>query len=92
MNRPPAFQAYATDLVTLFTGLSPAAVGAIVRLWLFAWAQSPDQSSLIDDDTLLARTVGISLEDWKILREEIQHEARPLFEMKNGRLISSYLM
>lgn len=91
MNRPPAFQAYAADLLTLLTGLSPAAVGAIVRLWLFAWAQSPDQCSLIDDDVLLARTAGVSREEWKILRDEIQHDARPMFEAKNGRLISDYL-
>lgn len=55
------------------------------------WGQAADHSSLIDDDPMLARTVGCSLDDWKGLRHEIQHPARPIFQEKDGRLISPYL-
>lgn len=91
MTRPPAYQTYANDLLALFVGLSLAALGAVHRLFLVMWGQAADQCSLIDDDPMLARTVGCSLDDWKGLRQEIQHPARPIFEEKDGRLISRYL-
>ncbi len=91
MTRPPAFQAYATDLLALYTGLSLPALGAVHRLVLLIWAQSPDQCSILDDDQLLSRAVGATLDEWKILRDEIQHPGRAVFEEKNGRLVSPYL-
>ena len=91
MTRPPAYQTYANDLLALFVGLSLAALGAVHRIFLVMWGQAADQCSLIDDDPMLARTVGCSLDDWKTLRQEIQHPARPIFEEKDGRLISLYL-
>jgi uncharacterized phage protein (TIGR02220 family) len=91
MNRPPAFQTYANDLLAHFIGLSLPAVGAVHRLFLIMWGQAPDYCSLLDDDALLARTVGTTIEDWQALRAEIQHPARPLFEEQNGKLISWYL-
>jgi hypothetical protein len=91
MTRPPAFQTYSNDLLALFVGLSLPALGAVHRLFLVMWGQAADYSSLIDDDTMLARTVGCSLDDWKGLRQEIQHPARPIFQEKDGRLISPYL-
>ena len=91
MTRPPAYQTYANDLLALFVGLSLTALGAVHRLFLVMWGQAADHCSLIDDDPMLARTVGCSLDDWKGLRHEIQHPARPIFQEKDGRLISPYL-
>ncbi len=91
MNRAPAFQCYANDQLAAFTGLSLAALGAVHRLHLIMWGQAPDQCSLLDDDQMLTRTLGCSLDDWVSLRSEIQHPARPIFEEKNGRLFAPYL-
>lgn len=91
-TRPPAYQTYANDLLALFTGFSLTAFGAAQRLFFVMWGQSPDQCSLIDDDAMLARTVGVSIEEWKQLRQEIQHPGRPIFEEKDGRLVSAHLL
>lgn len=90
MNRAPAFQTYANEFLAMFAGLSLPAVGAAQRLLLAMWGQSDDQCSLLDDDAMLARMVGISLDEWKELRKEIQRAGR-LFEVKKERLISPYL-
>lgn len=91
MTRAPAFQAYANDLIALFVGLSPAATGSAIKLFLVMWSQSADQCSFIDDDAMLARTIGATLEEWKAARAEIQHPSRPLFEEKDDKLVSPYL-
>src|SRR5262245_43740031 len=91
MNRPPSYQTYANDVLALVTGLSLQAVGAVHRLHLVMWSQSSDFCSFPDDDALLARTVGTTVENWQALRTEIQHPARPVFEERNGKLIAPYL-
>jgi len=90
-SQAPAFQTYANELLALTMGLSLEAVGAVHRLFLVMWGQSVDQCTTVDDDPMIARTVGTSIEAWKSLRQEIQHPGRPIFEEKNGRLISPYL-
>jgi hypothetical protein len=90
-NSAPAFQAYGNELLGLFVGLSLESQGAAWRLFLIAWTQAPDQSSLMDDDMMLARMLGIRIEEWKVLRAEIQHPAKPIFLERKGLLISSYL-
>lgn len=91
MTRPPAYQVYATDQRARIVGLSLLAVGGIYSLELAMWVQSTDQCSIADDDERIARIVGLPLDEWKVLRAEIQHAAQPIFEEKDGRLISPYL-
>ena len=92
MTRPPAYQCYANDDLAKFVGLSLAAIGACHKIELMMWGQSLDQSSFIDDDVLIARTLGTSIKEWKELRKEIQHPARAIFKEEGGYLVSSYLL
>lgn len=63
MTRPPAYQTYANELLALFVGLSLPALGAVQRIFFVMWGQAVDHCSLIDEDPMLARTVGCSLDD-----------------------------
>lgn len=58
MTRPPAFQAYVNELLALIVGLSLAALGAVMRIYLVMWGQAADHSSLFDDDPMLARLLA----------------------------------
>ena len=49
--------------------LSPAGVGAYIRLFL---AYLDEQGPLPDDDRKLARIVGVTLKEWKQVRPEIE--------------------
>lgn len=87
MSRSPAYQHYASDNLAETIGLSLPARGAIWALRDLAWMRSEDYCSVLDDDVMIARDLGCSLEAWKALRAEIQHPARPIFEEINGRLV-----
>lgn len=91
MNKAPAFQLYADDFQASTAGLSPDAVGVLIKLLCVLWSQSKDQYSIIDDDTFISRIAGISIEEWKRIRAELQHPERPQFEEENGRLVSRHL-
>jgi hypothetical protein len=55
------------------------------------WKDSKDQCSILDDNELLARAIGTTVEQWCELRSELQHCSEPLFADKNGRLFSARL-
>ena len=100
MNRPPAFQFYPKDWLDFrVQRMSLAAQGAYMKILCFMWSDSEDQCSIIDDDRLIATSLGLttveqrlpSVEQWLLLRAEIQHETDPIFEQKDGRLYSKRL-
>ncbi len=92
MNRPPAFQFYPKDWLDFrVQRMSLAAQGAYMKLLCFMWADSKDQRSIEDNDDHLARALGVPDEQWLDLRKEIQHEFDPIFEQKDGRLLSARL-
>ena len=100
MNRPPAFQFYPKDWLDFrVQRMSLAAQGAYIKILCFMWSDSEDQCSIVDDDRLIATSLGLttveqwlpSVEQWLLLRTEIQHEIDPIFEQKDGRLYSKRL-
>lgn len=92
MNRAPAFQFYPKDWFDFkVQRMSLAAQGAYFKLLCFIWKDSKDQCSILDNNDLLARAIGTTVEHWLELRKEIQHASEPLFEEKNGRLVSARL-
>ena len=92
MNRPPAFQFYPKDWLDFrVQRMSLAAQGAYLKLLCFMWADSHNQCSIIDNNELLARAIGTTVEQWLTLRNEIQCESDPIFEEKNGWLFSPRL-
>jgi hypothetical protein len=89
MNRPPAFQFYPKDWLDFrVQRMSLAAQGAYLKLLCFMWADSADQYSIIDNNELLARAIGTTVEQWLQLRKEIQCESDPILGEKNGYLVS----
>jgi uncharacterized protein YdaU (DUF1376 family) len=71
--------------------MSVAARGAYWDIISMMWKDSKDQYSIIDNDNLLAQAIGISVEEWMKLRQEIQRDFDPILQEKNGRLISTRL-
>ena len=92
MNRAPAFQFYPKDWLDFrVQRMSLEAQGAYLKLLCFMWADSDDQCSVIDNNDLLARAIGTTVETWLKLRTEIQCESDQIFEEKRGRLVSARL-
>lgn len=92
MNRPPAFQFYPKDWLDFrVQRMSLAAQGAYLKILCFMWADSHDQCSILDDNGLLSRGLGTTVEQWLELRKEIQCESDPIFEQKSGYLVSARL-
>lgn len=92
MKRPPAFQFYPKDWLDFkVQRMSLAAQGAYIKLLCFMWTDSKDQCSIFDEDNQLARAIGITGEHWLELRKEIQQDSEPIFEVKNGLLVSARL-
>lgn len=92
MNRAPAFQFYPKDWFDFkVQRMSLAAQGAYFKLLCFIWKDSKDQCSILDNNDLLARAIGTTVEQWLELRNELQHASEPLFEEKMGRLLSARL-
>ncbi len=71
--------------------MSLAAQGAYIRLLGYMWADGEKQCSIVDNNECLARALGIPVEEWMSLRKEIQYDGDPIFEEKNGLLVSAYL-
>ena len=90
-NKTPAYLFYASDFSSSTTGLSLAATGALVKLHAWLWAQAKDQCSIADDDQMIARILGVSVDEWKVIRAELQHSEHPQFEEREGRLVASHL-
>jgi uncharacterized protein YdaU (DUF1376 family) len=92
MNKAPAFQFFARDWLDFrVQRMSFAAQGAYMKLLCFMWMDSSDQCSVIDNNDFLARAIGTSVEQWLSLRTEIQCDADPILEEKNGLLVSARL-
>lgn len=91
-DRSPAFRFYPKDWRDVkVRRMSLAAQGAYISLLGDMWIDSKDQCSLLDCDPFIAKSLGVFVEVWQQLREEIQHEHEPLFIEKNGRLYSKRL-
>ena len=92
MNRAPAFQFFPKDWLDFkVQRMSLAAQGAYIKLLCFLWTDSKNQCSILDEDNQLARAIGITVEHWLELRKEIQQDSEPIFEVKNGLLVSARL-
>jgi uncharacterized protein YdaU (DUF1376 family) len=92
MNRAPAFQFFPKDWLDFkVQRMSLAAQGAYMKLLCFMWKDSKDQSSILDNNDLLARAIGSTVEQWLELRQEIQQSCEPILEEKDGRLLSARL-
>ncbi len=92
MNRPPAFQFFPKDWLDFkVQRMSLAAQGAYMKLLAFMWKDSKDQCSILDNNDLLARAIGTTVEQWLELRQQIQQDDEPILEEKDGRLVSARL-
>lgn len=92
MNRAPAFQFYPKDWLDFkVQRMSLSAQGAYVKILCYMWSDSSDQCSILDDDELIARALSTTVEQWLELREEIQRKNDPIFQIKDGFLISKRL-
>lgn len=94
-KRYAGFVLFPNDWAARIQGLSPAATNAAFRLSLAMWSQSPDGCSLPDNDVGPARIIGISVEEWRTIRTELQDPAQPFFKVRKrrdgGRLVSPLL-
>ena len=92
MNKAPAFQFFARDWLDFrVQRMSFAAQGAYMKLLCFMWMDSRDQCSVIDNNDFIARAMGTTVEEWLRFRTEIQCDADPILEEKNGLLVSARL-
>lgn len=92
MNHPPAFLLCVRDrLIFRVARMSYAAQGVLLRLECLMWLNGTDQCSLPDNDEQISRALGVTVEEWMQYRKEIQAESDPIFEEKDGLLISGYL-
>lgn len=89
MNRPPSFQFYPKDWLDFrVQRMSLAAQGMYMKILCFMWSDSHDQCSIAHDETALARAIGISVESFRELFQEIQRETDPIFLVKDDKLVS----
>lgn len=88
MTKPPAFQMYATDFLgdAKVQSMSSDAQAYYALLLIKIWAYDT-QYSIPDDKKLLAGMLGIQVERWVTLREEILR----VLTLKNNRLVSNRL-
>lgn len=92
MNRAPAFQFYPADWLDFkVQRMSFAAQGAYMKVLCFMWKDSQDQCSIVDNDEMISKALGTSVETWQRLRAEIQNEIAPVFLIENGKIISKRL-
>lgn len=91
-DRSPAFQNYPKDWRDVkVRRMSLAAQGAYRAILDDMWVDSKDQCSILDCDPFIAKSLGVTVDEWLRLREEIQHEIEPLLLQKSGRLYSKRL-
>src|SRR5687768_11369481 len=90
--KAPAFQFYPKDwLILPIQRMSLEAQGASFKIMCFMWSNEGNQCSIEDNAHHLANALGVPVEKWMALREEIQHSTGPLFNEKGGRLVSAML-
>lgn len=91
-ERSPWFPFYAKDWRDVkVRRMSLAAQGAYMAILADMWVDSKDRYSILDCDPFLAKSLGVSLEEWRTIRTEIQHTTEPLLVEKDGRLQSRRL-
>ena len=52
------------------------------------WADSKDQCSIMDHNPFIAKSLGVTMEEWMLLRGEIMYDDDPLLVKKGERLYS----
>lgn len=91
-ERSPSYRNYPKDWRDVkVRRMSLAAQGAYRAICDDMWSDSKDQCSVLDNNKFIAKSLGVSEEEWLVLRAEIQNEAEPLLMEKNGRLYSKRL-
>ena len=89
MNRSPAFQFYPADWFDFrVTRMSYEAQGIYMRILAYMWKDSPDQCSLLNDDKMIAKSLGISISKWKKNRTLIFQKGDPILLENETHLIS----
>jgi hypothetical protein len=92
IERSPSFRFYAKDWRDVkVRRMSLAAQGAYMSILADMWVDSKDQCSMLDCQPFIAKSLGISLDEWMVLRGEIQCINEPLLTEKDGRLVSERL-
>jgi uncharacterized protein YdaU (DUF1376 family) len=79
----PAYQHYAREWLASTSRLTLAAQGALQRLRDTEWSEGP----LPDDPKKLARILGITIPEFKVLWDELQ----PWFVKQDGGLVNQQL-
>lgn len=89
MNRPPAFQFYPKDWDDIkIQRMSYEAQGICMRILCFMWKDSKDQCSILDDDDLMSKALGISKKKWLKAKTELMQKNDPIFKQNKNKLIS----
>ena len=92
MNRPPAFQFYPKDWNDIkVQRMNYEAQGIYMRILCFMWNDSKDQCSILNDDNMISRALGISKQRWLRNKKEILFDGDPIFKKKRNKLISKRL-
>lgn len=90
--KAPSFQFYPKDWFDFkVQRMSDAAQGVYIRLLCLIWTGTETQFSIINDDKMLSKSLGISIGKWKKIKRDFQHHDDPLFQEKDGYLISKRL-
>ena len=91
-TKAPSFQFYPKDALDIkVLRMSDAAQGVYWRLLFNIWAHSKTQFSILNDDKALSRLLGLGLQRWRRLKQEIQRIGDPLFIEEDECLISKRL-
>lgn len=88
----PAFNFFPRDWITGTAGLSPEQKSAFIDLLSYAWEQTPP-CTLPDDDVMLARLAGFTVQKWKKVGPAIRAKLEPIEggRLRNPKLWSVYL-
>lgn len=85
----PYFMLYTKDFISATSHMSPAEVGAYLRLLCAAWVAEPC-ATVPDDDEKLRRTAGADKEEWAQIKanvlEKFERDARFEGRLMNKRL------
>lgn len=90
--KSPAYQLYPDKVLADTRRLSWKTKGIYRDLRDVIWSQFQETCSIPDDNKYISSELGCSLEEWLEAKIEIMWDHRPLFDLKNGRLISADLL
>jgi len=92
MNKAPAFQFYPKDWMDFkVQRMSYEAQGIYMKLLCFMWNDSKDQCSILNDDNLISKSLGISKKKWLKIKEEFFYKNDPIFLLNGNKIISPRL-